>query len=403
MPDRNPLLLSRSSYYAPVPILAMDAEQSTVDFNIALRVLMDPDIEGARFQTVDLLMAKLRDRTEGDILPPLPWRLRGRAADAPGKSERDTKHSQIATGRCRYRSERFGWTDLRSTAVAFLDPAAGSAFGTTFYWEVLGVERNKEYWETLDWERRRQLIWESYAISYDRVLPILPFYQDVIARHVEAMRVPNIESVFDLGAGTGNVTVELLKNGHLVTALDLSRAMLEKLRHKTPEAYADNLTVVEQNAEELTQWDDNTFDGVSVLLAFYDMARPGRALSEAIRVLRPGGTIVITEPKRRFRLEPLLDEAERFLREKGVYDKLKADWDRVNVANKELDPAVREERLYAKEIEQYLREAGFENLRAKDSHLGNCATVWGTKSCRNRKSWAIGRLQRTSTRARDFL
>ncbi len=244
------------------------------------------------------------------------------------------------------------------------------------------MERNEEYRAALNWERHRRLTWESYAISYDRVLPVLPFYKEVVNRHVDAMSRPNIKDVFDIGAGTGNVTVSLLDSGKRVTALDLSRPMLEKLRHKIPEAYADNLTVVEQNAEELTQWDDKSFDGVSILLAFYDMACPGRALSEAIRVLRPGGTIVITEPKRRFRLEPLLDEAERFLREKDVYDKLKADWDRVNVANKELDPAAREERLYAEEIEQYLREAGFKNLRVKDSHLGNCATVWGIKPSR---------------------
>jgi demethylmenaquinone methyltransferase/2-methoxy-6-polyprenyl-1,4-benzoquinol methylase len=383
MTNKDSLLLARSSYYAPVPTLATDAEQSTIDFNIALRVLMDPDIDGARFQTVDRFMAKLRDRMEGNTLPPLSWYSQGQAADVLGDYHSGAKESRIDNGRCRYRSERFGWTDLRCSAVAFLDPAAGGALGTTFYWEVLEVERDKEYWETLDWERHRQLIWESYAISYDRVLPILPFYQDVIRRHVEAMNTSNIETVFDLGAGTGNVTVDLLRTGRLVTALDLSRAMLQKLRHKIPEAYTDNLTVVEQNAEELTQWDDKSFDGVSILLALYDMACPARALSEAIRLLRPGGTIVITEPKRRFRLEPLLDEAERFLRHKGDYDKLKADWDRVNVANKELDPAMREERLHAEEIEQCLRDAGFENLRVKDSHLGNCATVWSTKPCRN--------------------
>lgn len=381
MINQNPLLLARSSYYSPVPILSLDTEWSIVDFNIALEVLMGSDIESARFRTVDRLIAKLHDRTEGNMLSSVPARLQASAADTAEKAESGAENLHIDAGCCRYRSARYGWTELRRTIITFLERDTGAPLGTALYWEVLNVERNEEYRAALNWERHRRLIWESYAISYDCVLPVLPFYKEVVKRHVDAMRTPNIKNVFDIGAGTGNVTVSLLDAGRRVTALDLSRPMLEKLRHKIPEAYADNVVVVEQNAEELTQWDDQSFDGVSILLCLYDAARPKPALSEAIRVLRPGGKLVITEPKHCFELKPLLEEAERFLHTERLYSKLRADWDRVNVANRKLDPAMRDARLHAEDIEEQLHKAGFNNLAVEDSHFGHCATVSGTKPC----------------------
>lgn len=248
--------------------------------------------------------------------------------------------------------------------------------------EALGAERAEELSDAISNELRRLLTWESYAASYDRVLPLLPFYREVVNRHVQCLSAPGISNVLDLGAGTGNVSVALLKAGRQVTALDLSRAMLEKLRSKVPNECRDRLTIQEQNAEHLPQWCDETFDGVTVLLACYAMATPARALREALRLLRPGGELIITEPKRTFQLEPLLAFVDQFLQQEELYDKLKDDWARVNSANIELDPEKRSAPLRAEDIVEELQSAAFENISIEDSHLGNCATVRARKPCR---------------------
>src|SRR5262249_1833441 len=115
------------------------------------------------------------------------------------------------------------------------------------------------------------------------------------------------------------------------------------------------------------------------LLALYDMANPRQALQEAIRTLRPGGSLVITEPRRTFQLQPLLDYGLAMLRAEGVYEELRNDWERIYNANRVLDPGRHDGPRRAEGILDVLGEARFDGLKVEASHLGQCATVWGTK------------------------
>jgi ubiquinone/menaquinone biosynthesis C-methylase UbiE len=165
--------------------------------------------------------------------------------------------------------------------------------------------------------------------------------------------------------------------------------MLDKLRAKLPVDIAENVLVVEGTAEDSSELESGSFDGVSVLLAFFDMARPQAALREAIRVLRPGGTVIMTEPRRRFNLQELLDEGVARLREREDWNTLKDDWERVTHANIKLNPKGENEwpnreergaRLWAEDIEEILRDHGFESIHIRESHLGNCATIQGKRA-----------------------
>ena len=193
------------------------------------------------------------------------------------------------------------------------------------------------------------------------------------------MSIPGIVDVIDLGAGTGNLAKRLLDARHRVTAVDLSRAMLDKFRAKLPDQEQYDLILLEQNAEHVPQLPDESFDGVTILLALYDMDEPLAALQEAARVVKPGGTLVITEPKRHFDLQALLDFTDAFLAEQGLADSLKADWDRVVQANLVLDPSTRQARIPAEEIMEFFQDRQFMGLTAEDSHLGNCQTILGKK------------------------
>jgi ubiquinone/menaquinone biosynthesis C-methylase UbiE len=157
--------------------------------------------------------------------------------------------------------------------------------------------------------------------------------------------------------------------------------MLEKLRTKFPQAdsVANALTLTQANAQRLPQLASGSVDGVTILLALYDMDRPHEALAEAIRILRPGGTIVITEPKICFDLGVLLQHAEALLKAQADYGLLRVHFQRVFHANRELNPTARADRLRAEEIHRLLIDGGFRSVAMTDSHLGQCATIIGTK------------------------
>jgi ubiquinone/menaquinone biosynthesis C-methylase UbiE len=183
-----------------------------------------------------------------------------------------------------------------------------------------------------------------------------------------------------LGAGTGNLAEVLVKTGCQVTAVDNSRAMLDKLRSKPALAaeIGKRLTVIEDSAEFLPMISDASFAGVSILLALFDMRAPEQALDTAVRILQPGGTLVITELKQCFQLKPILAQCKRRLRAIGRYDELSEDLERVIKSNKELAPGSLS-RLRAENILELLRARGFQGLTLVDSHFGQCATIAGQK------------------------
>ena len=225
---------------------------------------------------------------------------------------------------------------------------------------------------------RPPLIWDTYAVSYDRVLPRLSVYQEVVARHVEAMSAETIHTVLDLGSGTGNVTVPLVTKGKRLTAVERSPAMLELMRGKLLALPDSQVSIFEQSAESL-KFANARFDGVTILLALFAMDKPSRALSEAIRVLKPGGTLIVTEPKECFNMSQLLEHAEAELRQTGEFEELETDWRRVTAVNRRIDPAMRP-KLPAEQIATILKTRGFVDIVRTDSHLGNCQTISAKKS-----------------------
>jgi ubiquinone/menaquinone biosynthesis C-methylase UbiE len=225
-------------------------------------------------------------------------------------------------------------------------------------------------------------LWEVYAASYDCILCELPFYQEVVDRHCATMSTSGISSVLDIGAGTGSVTVRLLRGGKHVTAVDVNEAMLRRLESKITPEWSDRLTIIDDTAERLPHFPDAVFDGVTVLLAFFDMDDPIAALGEAQRVLKPGGTLVITEPRECWNLTELMTAAQEALRSRGVLERLANDWKRIQAIAPLVSDAVQDKqsRKSAEAILDILRRNGFTGLTFRESHLGNCATITGSKA-----------------------
>jgi SAM-dependent methyltransferase len=116
-------------------------------------------------------------------------------------------------------------------------------------------------------------------------------------------------SVLELGCGTGDLSVELLRRGARLTALDLSPASVELLRERAgrflPGAPLRPLVA----GAEQTGLEAGSFDRVVGKWILHHADVP-RALHEVRRVLRPGGSGAFFENQAR---NPLLRFARRRL------------------------------------------------------------------------------------------
>lgn len=99
--------------------------------------------------------------------------------------------------------------------------------------------------------------------------------------------IPAGGHILDLGCGTGLFLKTYERHGGSGVGLDLSRAMVQRAQSR---CVSSDFTM--GNAEVLP-FRDGCFDAVTSLLAFSYVRRPDLMLSEACRVLRPGGVIAI--------------------------------------------------------------------------------------------------------------
>jgi ubiquinone/menaquinone biosynthesis C-methylase UbiE len=92
--------------------------------------------------------------------------------------------------------------------------------------------------------------------------------------------------VLEIGVGTGK-NLPYYRSGHSVTAIDFSPKMLEKAR-KNADGLAVDANIELMDAQAL-EFADASFDSVVSTFVFCSVPDPVLGLSEACRVLKPGG------------------------------------------------------------------------------------------------------------------
>ena len=103
--------------------------------------------------------------------------------------------------------------------------------------------------------------------------------------------------VLDMGAGYGGAARHLAaRHGANVTCLNLSEAENARNRRLTAEAGLSDRIEVVHGAFEDTPYPDQSFDIVWSQDAFLHSGDRERVLDEAVRVLKPGGEFIFTDP-----------------------------------------------------------------------------------------------------------
>jgi SAM-dependent methyltransferase len=100
--------------------------------------------------------------------------------------------------------------------------------------------------------------------------------------------------VLDVATGTGRLPLALFRDGFRghVVGLDLSLGMLRQARYRL-RTYGEQASLVWQDAAHLP-FDDGAFDAVVSLESLEFMSRPREVLAEMVRVLAPGGVLMLS-------------------------------------------------------------------------------------------------------------
>jgi ubiquinone/menaquinone biosynthesis C-methylase UbiE len=135
------------------------------------------------------------------------------------------------------------------------------------------------------------------ANYYDETRGYTPEVSAAIGEAI-ASRVGATEGTrfLEVGVGTGRIALPLALLGYEVTGVDISQSMMARLRDKLRE-YAQagrslQVQLVEADMQSLP-FGNAEFDAVIAAHVFHLVSDPRRAAQEALRVLRPHGSLLV--------------------------------------------------------------------------------------------------------------
>ena len=122
----------------------------------------------------------------------------------------------------------------------------------------------------------------------------VPWQQQVIADFICCSNSGHGGACLDVGSGIGNIVGTLLEHFQTVNAVDVSVRALDMLRQRYSK-FGNRVVAQKMDASALA-YPDGSFDLVVCTEVIEHCLDPKSAIDECIRVLKPGGFLIVSSP-----------------------------------------------------------------------------------------------------------
>lgn len=142
------------------------------------------------------------------------------------------------------------------------------------------------------------LMFNNIARKYDFLNHFLSLGIDKIWRKkaIKLLRSHQPKRMLDIATGTGDFAIAALKlNPDSVVGIDISTEMLAVGREKIVKKGLENKIQLFEGDSENIQFDNNSFDAITVAFGVRNFENLEKGISEMYRVLDKGGRLVVLE------------------------------------------------------------------------------------------------------------
>ncbi len=231
--------------------------------------------------------------------------------------------------------------------------------------------------------------WNSYAEVYDLMADNNPAYQDIIGQFKHAIagwRIEPRSTLADLGAGTGNFSIELAHAFPAchVTHLDANAEMNRLAERKAQDHHIKNLCFTTTDIGAAS-FQAGSLTAITTVHALYAFPRPRDVIAMMFEWLKPGGYLFACDAGRMGKLsEWAVYLMSEFYRRHGLLQTAQFTYRAraVTQQNRLIAKAQREGVYWTHTHAEFcaaIKSAGFEILTAREVYRGNSDLVVARK------------------------
>ena len=142
-------------------------------------------------------------------------------------------------------------------------------------------------------------MFNNIAPQYDFLNRFLSAGIDISWRKkaLSMLKSDNPKKMLDIATGTADVAILAAKtlSPEKIIGIDISEGMLELGKQKIANLHLQNVIELQKGDSEAIQFEDNSFDAVTVSFGVRNFQDLEKGMSEIKRVLRNGGKVVVLE------------------------------------------------------------------------------------------------------------
>lgn len=222
-------------------------------------------------------------------------------------------------------------------------------------------------------------MFDDIAFKYDFLNRFLSAGIDIRWRKKAIKQIAGLQPKLILDVATGTADVAIMASAILkpekIIGIDISDGMLEVGRQKVEKAGLKHIIELLNGDSETINFKDESFDAVTVAFGVRNFQHLEKGLSEILRVLKPGGKLVVLEFSK-----PKMPGVKTFydLYMKVITPNVGKLFSKNRNAYKYLDASI-QKFPEGKNFTQILDNLGYLNTYCKPLSLGICSIYCGTK------------------------